>query len=181
MPYKQLSATVDGKPLGEFTCATAATGDTLIAVARLFAMTETDLRVEVFERHHDHPLPPLSLCLICPPGKLIRVWNGPRPTIMRSAAHAALLELDPAFRKLDMTASMDRITAVLDHFYSDGAVDLYAFIKAQVQSMMDAETFKRTAPGWNCVDYPGAGMHYVPVAGGDCVWCGASPDEMSQS
>jgi len=91
------------------------------------------------------------------------------------------LELDPTFRKLDMTASMDRITAVLDHFYSDGAVDLYAFIKAQVQSMMDAETFKRTAPGWNCVDYPGAGMHYVPVAGGDCVWCGASPDEMSQS
>ena len=46
---------------------------------------------------------------------------------------------------------------------------------------MDAESFKRTAPKWNCVDYPGEGMHYVPVAGADCVWCGASPEEMSQS
>jgi hypothetical protein len=39
---------------------------------------------------------------------------------------------------------------------------------------VNPELFARTAPAWNCVDYPGDGMHYAP-AGGDCRWCGATP------
>jgi hypothetical protein len=34
---------------------------------------------------------------------------------------------------------------------------------------VDQELFDRTAPRWNCVDYPD-GMHYM--AGGRCLWCG---------
>ena len=36
---------------------------------------------------------------------------------------------------------------------------------------IDAELFRRTAPAWNCVDYPGDGMHYTGRDGG-CEWCG---------
>lgn len=33
-------------------------------------------------------------------------------------------------------------------------------------------------PRWNCVDYPGEGMHYVPD--GDCRWCGKTRDEIAR-
>lgn len=36
---------------------------------------------------------------------------------------------------------------------------------------VDQELFDRTAPRWNCVDYPG-GMHYM--RGGRCRWCGGA-------
>ena len=42
---------------------------------------------------------------------------------------------------------------------------------------VDAELFARTAPAWNCVDYPGDGMHYTPADHG-CVWCGKKLDEV---
>jgi hypothetical protein len=42
---------------------------------------------------------------------------------------------------------------------------------------VDPELFKRTAPHWNCVDYPGDGMHYVPGAGG-CAWCGMTREQI---
>ena len=35
----------------------------------------------------------------------------------------------------------------------------------------DPELFARTAPRWNCVDYPGDGMHYLASHGGGCLWC----------
>jgi len=134
MTYKQLIVTCGEKPLGDQAFPLDHPGQGLISAARLFALTETDLRVEVYERLHDHPITYPKPCLTCPAGKLIRVWNGPKPTIMRSAAHAALLDLDPAFGKLGMTESMDRITDVLADFYSYGGTDLYEFVKAQVQS-----------------------------------------------
>lgn len=34
---------------------------------------------------------------------------------------------------------------------------------------VDQELFDRTAPRWNCVDYPD-GMHYM--SGNRCLWCG---------
>lgn len=36
---------------------------------------------------------------------------------------------------------------------------------------VDPELFRRTAPAWNCVDFPGEGMHLL--AGRICQWCGA--------
>jgi len=36
---------------------------------------------------------------------------------------------------------------------------------------VDPEMFGRTAPRWNCIDYPD-GAHYVP--GDTCLWCGKS-------
>jgi hypothetical protein len=33
------------------------------------------------------------------------------------------------------------------------------------------ELFAATAPKWNCVDYPGEGMHYTPLPA-SCGWCG---------
>jgi hypothetical protein len=36
---------------------------------------------------------------------------------------------------------------------------------------VDPELFRRTAPEWNCVDFPGEGMHYRPGPGA-CLWCG---------
>jgi hypothetical protein len=44
------------------------------------------------------------------------------------------------------------------------------------RSPVDLELFRRTAPAWNCVDYPG-GMHYLP--GTDtCAWCGMARAEI---
>ena len=43
---------------------------------------------------------------------------------------------------------------------------------------VDPELFRRTAPAWNCVDYPGA-MHYLP--GTDtCAWCGMTRAEITE-
>lgn len=36
---------------------------------------------------------------------------------------------------------------------------------------VDRELFERTAPAWNCVAYPGEGMHYL-APDGRCLWCG---------
>jgi hypothetical protein len=41
----------------------------------------------------------------------------------------------------------------------------------------DPELFARTAPHWNCVDYPGEGMHYTPPGHG-CVWCGKTLEQI---
>jgi len=43
---------------------------------------------------------------------------------------------------------------------------------------VDAELFARTAPAWNCVDYPGDGMHYTGPRG-DCAWCGMSREQIA--
>jgi hypothetical protein len=40
-----------------------------------------------------------------------------------------------------------------------------------VNEPIDRELFERTAPQWNCVDFPGDGMHYLSP-GGVCQWCG---------
>jgi hypothetical protein len=42
----------------------------------------------------------------------------------------------------------------------------------------DAELFARTAPRWNCVDFPGEGMHYTPGTSG-CAWCGKGREEIA--
>ena len=42
----------------------------------------------------------------------------------------------------------------------------------------DPELFRRTAPQWNCVDYPGDGPHYTPGAGG-CAWCGMTQKQIA--
>lgn len=39
----------------------------------------------------------------------------------------------------------------------------------------DPELFARTAPRWNCVDYPD-GPHYL--SGGACAWCGRTRAEI---
>jgi hypothetical protein len=44
---------------------------------------------------------------------------------------------------------------------------------------VDLELFNRTAPRWNCVAFPGEGMHYVPGNAG-CLWCGLSNQEIRQ-
>jgi hypothetical protein len=34
-------------------------------------------------------------------------------------------------------------------------------------------------PAWNCVSYPGQGMHYTPGPDGQCVWCGMTRDQIA--
>lgn len=42
---------------------------------------------------------------------------------------------------------------------------------------VDMESYKRTAPAFNCITYPGRGMHYMwPGVG--CQWCGRSAEEV---
>ena len=48
---------------------------------------------------------------------------------------------------------------------------------ADTKRPVDAELFRRTAPKWNCVDYPGEGMHYVPRKD-DCAWCGMTRSQI---
>jgi len=43
---------------------------------------------------------------------------------------------------------------------------------------VDQELFDRTAPQWNCVDYPGDGPHYTPGSG-RCAWCGMTTAEIA--
>jgi len=42
---------------------------------------------------------------------------------------------------------------------------------------IDPELFKRTAPKWNCVDYPNDGPHYPSK--GNCLWCGMTKEEIT--
>jgi len=42
---------------------------------------------------------------------------------------------------------------------------------------VNPELFNRTAPAWNCVDYPADGMHYTP-GNVSCAWCGMTPGEI---
>jgi hypothetical protein len=42
---------------------------------------------------------------------------------------------------------------------------------------VDPELFRRTAPQWNCVDYPANGPHYTPNSG--CVWCGMTREQIA--
>ena len=44
---------------------------------------------------------------------------------------------------------------------------------------IDPDLFHSTAPKWNCVGYPGDGMHYTPGPNGRCVWCGKSRDQIT--
>lgn len=55
------------------------------------------------------------------------------------------------------------------HVYSSAHRDCY-------RMPIDAELFKRTAPKWNCVDYPD-GMHYVN--GDGCLWCGKTREQIT--
>jgi hypothetical protein len=51
---------------------------------------------------------------------------------------------------------------------------------AAPRAPVDPELFKRTAPAWNCVSYPG-GMHYL--AGEQlevCAWCGMTRAEIAE-
>jgi len=41
---------------------------------------------------------------------------------------------------------------------------------------VNQELFDRTAPAFNCVDYPGEGMHYVPS--NTCLWCGMTREQI---
>ena len=41
----------------------------------------------------------------------------------------------------------------------------------------DPDLFRRTAPRWNCVDYPD-GPHYRPGRAA-CAWCGRTRQEMT--
>ncbi len=43
---------------------------------------------------------------------------------------------------------------------------------------VNPELFRRTAPAWNCVDYPGEGMHYTPGTE-SCQWCGMTRDQIN--
>ena len=43
---------------------------------------------------------------------------------------------------------------------------------------VNPELFRRTAPAWNCVDYPGDGPHYLNRSGG-CQWCGMTRDQIN--
>lgn len=45
------------------------------------------------------------------------------------------------------------------------------------ESRSDAGLFERTAPKWNCVDYPD-GMHYTP--GDTCLWCGSTREQIAR-
>lgn len=45
---------------------------------------------------------------------------------------------------------------------------------------VDPELFKRTAPRWNCVDYPDDGPHYGPNGEG-CGWCGMTHEEIERN
>jgi len=42
---------------------------------------------------------------------------------------------------------------------------------------VNPELFHRTAPKWNCVDYPD-GMHYTP--GASCLWCGKTREQIAR-
>lgn len=48
---------------------------------------------------------------------------------------------------------------------------------ATAKQPVDAELFRRTAPQWNCVDYPGDGMHLTPGTDG-CLWCGMTREQV---
>jgi hypothetical protein len=41
---------------------------------------------------------------------------------------------------------------------------------------VNPELFRRTAPRWNCVDYPGEGMHYLTPGG--CAWCAMTREQI---
>jgi len=43
---------------------------------------------------------------------------------------------------------------------------------------VNPELFRRTAPAWNCVDYPGEGPHYLNRSG-SCQWCGMTRDQIN--
>lgn len=43
---------------------------------------------------------------------------------------------------------------------------------------VDRELFNRTAPEWNCVAYPGEGMHLLSGTG-SCGWCGMSGEQIT--
>lgn len=44
---------------------------------------------------------------------------------------------------------------------------------------VNPELFARTAPRWNCVDFPNEGMHSLNHAGG-CTWCGMTRQQITQ-
>ena len=43
---------------------------------------------------------------------------------------------------------------------------------------VDPDLFARTAPRWNCVSFPGDGMHYLN-RDGSCQWCGATREDIA--
>jgi hypothetical protein len=53
---------------------------------------------------------------------------------------------------------------------------LAAYLEARAP--VDPELFRRTAPAWNCVDYPD-GMHYLPGTS-TCAWCGMTRTEITR-
>jgi hypothetical protein len=46
-----------------------------------------------------------------------------------------------------------------------------------VTGPVNPELFRRTAPKWNCVDYPNDGPHYTPKDG--CEWCGKKREQIA--
>lgn len=131
MGYRQLSITVDGQPFAEEAVPESNTGAGFAAQAREFAIAGPGSEVKLWSRMHGHIL--RGTCLTCPAGQLTRFWNAPRSPMMRSAAHAGLMELDPSFGKTEMEEASRIISAVLAEFYDSGELDLYGFIGRRVR------------------------------------------------
>lgn len=51
--------------------------------------------------------------------------------------------------------------------------------QSQPAKPADPEPFSRTAPQWNCVDYPNEGMHYTSGKHGGCAWCGKTREQIA--
>lgn len=50
--------------------------------------------------------------------------------------------------------------------------------KSEGRLPVDPDLFARTAPQWNCVAFPGEGMHYLDGQGG-CQWCGQTREQIA--
>lgn len=70
------------------------------------------------------------------------------------------------------------LAAAIQRGLADGSlVDAADWLAANKPQPADPELFRRTAPAWNCVDYPGDGPHYTP--GNTCQWCGCTRDQIT--
>lgn len=56
--------------------------------------------------------------------------------------------------------------------------DCHANERIDPRCKKHGELVRESMPRWNCVDFPGEGMHYLNKASG-CRWCGKTKEELA--
>jgi hypothetical protein len=104
-----------------------------------------------------------------PREKIVNNTQIVRWTSATNVDHCTLV--DGAWMAREFIADVNRLGGYLREMETVSDEDAAEIAGQPVRKPVNQELYNRTAPAWNCIAYPGEGMHYKGTDG-LCQWCG---------